>query len=305
MTQELLSADPAHKVIIQLSDIHITDGGLLNDSVDSLANLAAILSAVEESGDHPDLLLFTGDLADKGEPEAYRRFRATVEPFAARMGVPACYMPGNHDERRAFRKHLLDWEENDEVIDQVVWCDGLRVIALDSTVLGGHHGEIDDAQLAWLESELETAAPLGTILALHHPPVPGPSAFLNEIILREPERLAKVLSGSDVSMILAGHTHHASAGSLAGIPVWVATATAYQMDVVAVATRSLRGIPGSAYTRIDVAPDGPVATHIPMIDAERPVYEIDFETIGRWIKSGASAEEIEAAFTRPGDENGE
>jgi 3',5'-cyclic AMP phosphodiesterase CpdA len=213
------------------------------------------------------------------------------------MGVTTLYLPGNHDARPAFRANLLDWEENDEVIDQVLWLGGLRVIALDSTVPGAPHGLLDEAQLSWLARELETRAPEGTILALHHPPIPGPSEFLNEITLHEPQRLSAVLLGSDVQMIVAGHAHHASAGAIVGIPVWVATATAYQIDVLAAATTSLRGVPGSAFTRIDVTAGGAVATYIPLAMPERLVYDIDFATIRSWIANGgASAQEQEDAF---------
>jgi Icc protein len=284
------------KVIIQISDVHVTAQGMLHDFVDSLANLKWILSAVELGGAPPDLLLFTGDLADKGEAEAYERFRSTVEPYAQRMGVPVMYIPGNHDTRTPFREHLLGWAANEDAIDQVLWCDGLRVIGLDSTVPGSHHGELDDAQLAFLQDQLATPAPFGTIVAIHHPPIPGPSEFLNQLTLREPERLARVIEGTDVRMLLAGHTHHASAGVLGGVPVWVATASAYQMDVMTTATRAMRGIPGSAFTRIDVVRGMAVATHIPVIVAERAVYEVDFATIRRFIAEGASADEVESAF---------
>jgi Icc protein len=285
-----------HKVIVQISDTHITAAGNLHHAVDTLENLASVLVAVEAGGT-PDLLLFTGDLADKGEPEAYRRFRATVEAFAARMAVPALYLPGNHDSRATFRAQLLEWEENDDVADQVVWCGGLRVIALDSTVLDAHHGELDDAQLAWLAAELTTRAPLGTIVALHHPPIPGPSAFLNTLTLRRPERLGAVISGSDVVLVTSGHAHHASAGVLAGIPVWVATASAYQIDVLAAATTALRGARGSAFTRIDVSPTGAVATHIPMLATDSPVYEVSLAALERMMATGpATDEEIEAVF---------
>jgi 3',5'-cyclic AMP phosphodiesterase CpdA len=286
----------ANTVIVQISDTHITAGGDLHDTVDSLDNLAEILTAIEAAGEPPALLLFTGDLADKGEPDAYRRFRTTVEPFAARMGVPALYVPGNHDERSAFRKHLLDWEDGDGDLDQVVVVDGLRVVALDSSVPGEPHGELGEDQLAWLARELETPAERGTILAIHHPPILSPSAFLNTLILRDPERLGEVVAGSDVLMIVAGHAHHASAGIFAGIPVWVATASAYQMDVLAAASTALRGIPGSAFTRIDVTPAGAVATHVPMLPGERSLYEIDFATIEKMIRGDLTAEEIAHAF---------
>jgi 3',5'-cyclic AMP phosphodiesterase CpdA len=265
--------------------------------VDSLDNLVTILSAIEQAGSPPDLLLFTGDLADKGEAEAYRRFRETVEPFAERLGTPVLYVPGNHDTRAPFREHLLDWEPTEDTIDQVLWLDGLRIVALDSTAPPRHHGELEDQQLAWLEAELATPAPRGTILALHHPPIGGPSKFLDILTLRGPERLAAAIAGTDVLMVVAGHTHHASAGALAGIPVWVATASAYQMDVLTASTGVMQGLAGSAFSRIDVAEGSAVATHIPVLDSSTPLYQIDFETLQRALRAGGPVEEIESAMS--------
>jgi Icc protein len=263
------------KVIVQVSDMHITGEGLLYDRVDSLGNLVTILSCIERAGAAPDLLLFTGDAADDGTPAAYRRFRGTVEPFAERLGAPVLYVPGNHDARAAFREHLLDGEPAEDTIDQVLWLDGLRIVALDSTAPPGDHGELEDQQLSWLKTELATPAALGTILALHHPPIGSPSGFLNMLALRAPERLAAAIAGTDVLMIVAGHNHQASAGLLAGVPVWVAAASSYQMDVLAGAAGITQGLAGSAFSRIDVADGSAVAAHIPVLDGRSPLYRFE------------------------------
>src|SRR3546814_12565775 len=77
---------------------------------------------------------------------------------------------GNHDDRASFREHLLPAEEAESPsspVDRVDELDGLRIVTLDTSVPGFHHGEISDAQLDWLAGVLSTPAPLGTILALH------------------------------------------------------------------------------------------------------------------------------------------
>jgi 3',5'-cyclic AMP phosphodiesterase CpdA len=205
------------------------------------------------------------------------------------------FMPGNHDSRRPFRRHLIDWEENDEVIDQVRWIDGLRVIGLDSTALGGHWGEVTDEQLAWLAEELQTPAPLGTILALHHPPIPGPIEPLNVLIVADPERLAEVIRGTDVRLVVAGHTHHAQTGMLGGVPVSVATASAYQMDVLSAGT-VMRGLPGVAFTRIDVSPDMLHTTYVQLLPTTPRLYEIELEKLAGLIAGHADQHEVESAF---------
>ena len=46
--------------------------------------------------------MFTGDLADRGEPAASRHLREMVEPFAERIGAQVVWCMGNHDDRAAY-----------------------------------------------------------------------------------------------------------------------------------------------------------------------------------------------------------
>ena len=137
---------------------------------------------------------------------------------------------GNHDERAAYSRELFG-EQSEATQDRVYEVAGLRIISLDTTVPGWHHGELTDDQLAWLGTVLATPAEHGTILALHHPPIPSPLVPAAEIIeLLDTERLAAVLRGTDVRAILGGHYHFTSHSTFAGIPVSVAAATCYTVD---------------------------------------------------------------------------
>ncbi|QHC59254.1 phosphodiesterase [Rathayibacter sp. VKM Ac-2760] len=219
--------------ILHLSDTHFIagDGGLYGSDVDSEAQLRRLFDELEASGGRPEAVVITGDLADKGEPEAYAKLRAVVEPAAARLGAEVIWVMGNHDDRGAFRSGLLDQLPTTQPIDRVHDVNGLRIIALDSTVPGAHYGEISDAQLDWLAEELSSPAPHGTILALHHPPVPSVLDLSVLVELRDQPALAEVLEGSDVRSIIAGHLHYSSTATFAGIPVSVASATCYTQDL--------------------------------------------------------------------------
>jgi 3',5'-cyclic AMP phosphodiesterase CpdA len=154
-----------------------------------------------------------------------------VEPVARRLGAQVIWVMGNHDDRAAFRSNLLGEYPSAGSIDRVYDVSGLRIIALDSTVPGFHHGEVTDAQLDWLAEELSTPSPHGTILAMHHPPLPSVLDLAVAVELREQSGLAEVLFGSDVRGIIAGHLHYSSTGTFAGIPVSVASATCYTQDL--------------------------------------------------------------------------
>jgi 3',5'-cyclic AMP phosphodiesterase CpdA len=143
---------------------------------------------------------------------------------------------GNHDERTALRRDLLGLEANEDPVVSVHDLGGLRLVVLDTTVPGWHHGDLDDGQLEWLRGVLSTPAPLGTILAMHHPPLPSHLALFDILELRDQQRLADVITGTDVRAILAGHLHYSTSGTFAGIPVSVSAATCYTMDLARPAT---------------------------------------------------------------------
>ncbi|WP_326947723.1 phosphodiesterase [Arthrobacter sp. RIT-PI-e] len=220
-----------------MSDTHLLGGtDPLYGAVDSERRLREVFAELEATGARPDAIVFTGDLADRGEPGAYAKLRAIVDPSAARLGATVIWAMGNHDDRAAFRAGLLDEEPGsagaDAPVDAVHFVDGLRIITLDSTVPGHHHGEFTAAQLRWLEGQLEVPAPHGTILALHHPPVPCVQDLAVLVELRDQRSLAEVVRGSDVRSILAGHLHYSTTAMFAGVPVSVASATCYTQDLL-------------------------------------------------------------------------
>ena len=223
---------PAQRVIVHISDTHLLAGNRpLGGRYDTAGNLTATLAAVERTGIRPDAIVFTGDLTDLGEPDAYAALRAEVEPFTARLGAPVVWVAGNHDERPALREGLLDAAPSSEPVTGVWDLGGLRLVGLDSTVPGWHHGDLDAAQLDWLRDVLATPAPLGTILALHHPPLPSHIPFFDILELQHQDELAAAIAGSDVRAILAGHLHYSTSGTFHGIPVSVASATCYTMNL--------------------------------------------------------------------------
>jgi 3',5'-cyclic AMP phosphodiesterase CpdA len=222
-------------VIAHVSDTHLLAGGkLLYDAVETEEHLARALSHLENLRVTPAAIVFTGDLADLGEPDAYERLKAIVEPVAARMGSRIIWVMGNHDERPEYSRLLFGEQPSTEPQDRVYDIDGLRIISFDTSVPGYHHGEITDAQLNWLAEVLATPAPHGTLLALHHPPVPTPLLWAMEMLeLRGQDRLAAVLAGTDVRGILGGHLHYSTHSTFAGIPVSVAAATCYTLGLAA------------------------------------------------------------------------
>ncbi|WP_309129736.1 metallophosphoesterase [Microbacterium sp.] len=223
---------PSH-TFVHVSDTHLPAerSPLYGSGTDADANLSLMLERLVSSGLKPDALLMTGDLVDRGDATAYRRLRALVEPAAAALECEVVWAAGNHDARGVMRAELGLSGAADEPVTEVRWFGGMRVIVLDSTVPGEHWGEIDEAQLGWLRDHLATPAPAGTLLLIHHPPLPTVLDLAVTVELRDQGRLASVLRGSDVRGILSGHVHHPSFGTFAGIPVAVASSSAYGQDL--------------------------------------------------------------------------
>lgn len=254
---------PRH-TLVHLTDLHLLpEGQLLRDRLDTFDVLAQTLTEIEKSELRPAALLFTGDLTEAGHPEAYQRLRTLVEPVAARMGSTALYVMGNHDSRPELREHLLGQPRADDPYDYAVRLGGLRVVVLDTTVPGYTHGELTGDQLDWLAAELAEPAPDGTVLALHHPPLPTPSRIAAAIDLRNRKELAAVLTGTDVRIVLAGHTHVVSAGAIAGIPVWTGGTTAYASGAFAAGGGESQLLCPTA-NRVDLFDDSLIVTTVAM-----------------------------------------
>jgi 3',5'-cyclic-AMP phosphodiesterase len=272
---------PDH-VIAHISDTHLVAGDAeLYGGVDADARLSQLLERLEGSQFRPDALIFTGDLADTGQPEAYRKLHDQVEPLASRLGAEVIWVMGNHDDRAALRGHLLRETPSMAPMDRVHDVAGLRVVVLDTSVPGCHHGEISPAQLDWLAAQLAGPAPFGTILAMHHPPIPSVQDLAVTVELREQAPLAEVLRGTDVRSILAGHLHYSAAATFAGIPVSVAPASCYTQDLLTPGTRGRDG--AQAFNLVHCYPDTVVHTVVPLVSGP---------TVGRYVAPGAVQHEL-------------
>ncbi|MBZ4485785.1 phosphodiesterase [Microbacterium sp. cx-55] len=289
----------AERVLLHLSDTHLrAPGPLLFDRVDGERRLQRALDGIEASGVTPDGIVFTGDLVDLGEADAYTALRELVEPFAARLGAPVFWVMGNHDDRGAFRERLLDAPAEGTPIDRVDELDGLRLITLDTSVPGHHHGELRPEQLEWLSGVLASPAPLGTILALHHPPVPSVLPLAASVELRDQRSLATVLRGTDVRAIIAGHLHYSTFATFAGIPVSVASSTCYAQDLT-VPVGGTRPQDGSqSYNLVHVFADT-VVHSVVSVEAPRPLEYIDPSEALRRLHEAGIEQDVSARRMPP------
>jgi 3',5'-cyclic AMP phosphodiesterase CpdA len=252
---------PSH-VIAHLSDTHLRDPAdpLVRGVTDPRPRLVAALAAA--SAHAPEAFVFTGDLSDDGTAASYTELRRLVDPVATRLGASTIWVNGNHDHRPTFSAGLWG-APTTSALNGTHRLGGLRVLRLDTTVPGSDAGAVTRDSLAWLAAQLADPAPEGTILALHHAPLPVVQDLAASWELVGQAELAAALSGSDVRAILAGHVHQSGFGTFAGIPVLVASSLCYTQDLSA--GRGLRGHDGGhAWQLVQVYEHTVTATVAPL-----------------------------------------
>lgn len=210
--------------LLHISDIHAVATGLLYERVDAFARLRWIGEYVQHSGLDLAGIIVTGDLVQRGEAAAYPQVAAALAELTAKTGSPVLTVLGNHDDPQAAA--ALPGHSDGNYRSH--WIGDMRILLLDSS-----SGNLGAEQLSWLREQLTQRAPGGSIVALHHPPLPSPMPLLQKARLGDARDLKRILRGSCVRMILCGHYHHATSGILAGIPVLVAPALAYQQHHLA------------------------------------------------------------------------
>lgn len=186
--------------------LQITDTHLFGDSAqrlgdwDTLAALDAVLAHARRTHPRPHALLLTGDLVHDESAAGYHRLADRLRHFHA----PVFAIPGNHDDPATMASSL-----NGAQVGSSATLGGWRVHLLDSRVAGCDGGRLGADQLDRLRDTLrEPAAP--TLIAVHHPPAPVGSDWLDAMRLADGDELLELAaSHGGVRGIVSGHVHQA------------------------------------------------------------------------------------------------
>ncbi|WP_326694275.1 metallophosphoesterase [Streptomyces sp. NBC_01766] len=200
-------------LLAQISDLHLDGTG------PTAERSARVVEYLRSLTTQPDAVLVTGDIADHGAPDEY----AEAAALLATLTPPVFTCPGNHDERTAYRKVLLDEEDAPGAVNRLHHAAGYAFLMLDSTIPGEDAGLLDDETLDWLTRTLDGLGGTPAVPVLHHPPTPLHHPYIDTIRLRNAGRLADVLAGrSNIPAVLTGHAHTPAATTFAGRPLLVA-----------------------------------------------------------------------------------
>ena len=195
--------------IAQITDSHlVAEGRLWKDRRDTAARLRAVVEKLNAIA--PDLVVFTGDLVDRGDGEDGAAQYANAVRILADLDAPLRLIPGNHDDRAAMRAAFPE---------QKVWLDPeflhfaenigpIRLIGLDSVDPGQVSGRFCAARLDWLFAAMESGDGRPTLIAMHHPPCAMGLDLMDRFAFVGGEALGDLLTGrEEVLRILCGHVH--------------------------------------------------------------------------------------------------
>jgi 3',5'-cyclic AMP phosphodiesterase CpdA len=214
-------------LIAHLSDPHVCPPGeLYQGLVDSNAMLAAAVARVVALDPAPDLVILTGDVTEHGTEAEYAHALELLSP----LRQPLLAIPGNHDEREAFRRAFAGhgFVPAAGPLHFVAGAYGpVRVIALDISVVGHHHGDIDVATAAWLDAALAEEPERPTLILMHQPPVETGIGFIDAYRCFNGDRLETIVARYPaVERILCGHVHRHMSQRFGGTLLQIAPSTA-------------------------------------------------------------------------------
>ena len=206
--------------LVQVSDLHFVPPGVRLFGLDPRARLEAAIADINRHHGDAELCLFTGDLADRGVPEAYDALRETL----AALQVPYRLAIGNHDDRGNFQNVFPEAPRDEHGFVQTVVANGAGdIIVLDTHEPGESSGSFCARRQAWLKARLAETAGRPVILFMHHPPLDIGIPSMDQIGLVDKQGFAEAVAGTrtgaaNIRHIFFGHVHRPVSGSWRGIP---------------------------------------------------------------------------------------
>lgn len=267
-----IAKDPIN--VLQITDTHlyaVHTGTLLK--INTHGSLSAVLESVEKNEHDIDLILATGDIAQDASPTSYQQFIQYMERFDA----PLRWVPGNHDSGDIMQEIAAEQGLSNKVEVLGNW----QFIMLDSSRVNHVDGYLGDDELQCLSSALGEAEsdPVidHSLVTLHHNPVPGSSAWMRDIGLRNDREFMDIIKGSStLRCVVYGHIHQELDFKVGGIRFFCTPSTCIQFkpEVIDFALDQVN--PG--YRRLKLFRDGSIDSEVVRIAGSR--FKPDFESEG-------------------------
>lgn len=230
--------------VAQLSDTHLfADPMGKLAGMNTAASLQAVIQQLLQAPITTDLLLLTGDLSQDESVVSYQHLQNRI----ASLDCPSYWLPGNHDNFDNLQTALTESNHSTQncSTQQSFQRGGWKFLLLNSQKAGHVEGYLSSQTLMWLELELQQSPELPTLIALHHPPFPVGSPWIDSISLQQPEALITICNRHpQVKLVLSGHVHQAAQFQMGGVCYLTCPSTCVQF------------LPNSSAFGIDPTPPG-------------------------------------------------
>lgn len=204
-------------IIAQISDTHVSVD--LPQGVRRLSDLRRAVAAVNALDPQPDVVIHTGDLANRGRPQEYAEAKKVLDGLRA----PFYPVPGNRDHRDPFRERFVHWPclaDGEPFVQYAVEGHAVRLLGLDSQCADSNKGDFCEARAAALARALNAQPDRPTAIFMHHPPyeVAGdPESFQFETREGAARVRATLRSAGRVIRLFCGHAHRSRQVDLDGL----------------------------------------------------------------------------------------
>jgi 3',5'-cyclic-AMP phosphodiesterase len=241
--------------------LHLTDPHLFGDESRAIYGVTTAVSfrkvlaeAFAHGTPRPAAILVTGDIADDHTAAAYANFSRALQP----CGVPVFCLPGNHDEP-GLMADLVDGGgyQYGGTAEFGAW----GAVFIDTHVPGRPEGRVDPAELRRLGAALAAFGERPILVALHHPPLPVGSAWLDGVGLRDADTFLRVIERFPaVRVVLGGHVHQAFEQQYGRALVLATPSTCAQFTPRT--ERCVMDMRPPGYRWLELLPDGKVRTEV-------------------------------------------
>ena len=219
-------------VIVQISDTHISLD--VPESEQRLADLRRTVAAINKLDPQPDVVVHTGDLANRGKVAEY----AAAARLLQALRAPLYLAVGNRDDRAHLHAAFVTQDcfpGGEPFVQYAVEEHAVRLLVLD-TQGPGRAGDYCERRAAGLAKALTQQVDKPVAVFLHHPPfdIPGADeAYKFQFESREAaKRLTDVLARFDqVIRVFCGHAHRATQTQVNGIPASTMASIAVDLRV--------------------------------------------------------------------------
>jgi 3',5'-cyclic AMP phosphodiesterase CpdA len=202
--------NPANLQQIKADPLEPLTFAVLGDNKDNLAVLGKLLQRIE--GD-PDITfaIHLGDMVQGGDLGRYRRFFREVRQHFQK---PLLMVPGNHEIENAAQQKLYQDIFGPDYFAFPI-NDNYFIVVADETKNGP-----EEAQLQWLEQQLQQAQKYRTRLVFLHIPLSDPRGGANHHCLLPDcgSRLEALFRKYRVTHVFAAHIHGYFNGAWDGVP---------------------------------------------------------------------------------------